>query len=208
MELTIDSKPCDLAGEPIAVGGYAAAELADVEAAREGRSQEFTLPATPRNEALLGFARDPHTSGRFNASLHRAVLSAEGAKLLAGTVRLLKVSDEGYRIEIREGGARWAKNAARRVFSALGIDYHARLLPSTVSASWTDDSPVKFSRSAATNTRNKTARRICCRPKGSSRWTTTIPSCTWRRSSRRSSQRPATASKAISRAVRSSARFT
>ena len=144
MELTIDSKPCDLAGEPIAVGGYAAAELADVEAAREGRSQEFTLPATPRNEALLGFARDPHTSGRFNASLHRAVLSAEGAKLLAGTVRLLKVSDEGYRIEIREGGARWAKNAARRVFSALGIDYHARLLPSTVSASWTDDSPVKF----------------------------------------------------------------
>ena len=139
MELTIDSKPCDLAGEPIAVGGYAAAELADVEAAREGRSQEFTLPATPRNEALLGFARDPHTSGRFNASLHRAVLSAEGAKLLAGTVRLLKVSDEGYRIEIREGGARWAKNAARRVFSALGIDYHARLLPSTVSASWTAD---------------------------------------------------------------------
>ena len=94
MELTIDSKPCDLAGEPIAVGGYAAAELADVEAAREGRSQEFTLPATPRNEALLGFARDPHTSGRFNASLHRAVLSAEGAKLLAGTVRLLKVSDD------------------------------------------------------------------------------------------------------------------
>lgn len=109
MELTIDSKPCDLAGEPIAVGGYAAAELADVEAAREGRSQELTLPATPRNEALLGFARDPHTAGRFNASLHRAVLSAEGAKLLAGTVRLLEASGEGYRIEIREGGARWAK---------------------------------------------------------------------------------------------------
>ena len=144
MELTIDSKPCDLAGEPIAVGGYAATELADVEAAREGRSQELTLPATPRNEALLGFARDPHTAGRFNASLHRAVLSAEGAKLLAGTVRLLEASGEGYRIEIREGGARWAKNAARRMLGALGIDYHARLLPSTVSDSWTDDSPVKF----------------------------------------------------------------
>ena len=144
MELTIDSKPCDLAGEPIAVGGYAAAELADVEAAREGRSQELTLPATPRNEALLGFARDPHTAGRFNASLHRAVLSAEGAKLLAGTVRLLEASGEGYRIEIREGGARWTKNAARRMLGALGIDYHARLLPSTVSDSWTDDSPVKF----------------------------------------------------------------
>ena len=28
MELTIDSKPCDLTGEPIAVGGYAATELA------------------------------------------------------------------------------------------------------------------------------------------------------------------------------------
>ena len=33
-----------------------------------------------------------HTAGRFNASLHRAVLSAEGAKLLAGTVRLLEAS--------------------------------------------------------------------------------------------------------------------
>lgn len=44
MELTIDSKPCDLAGEPIAVGGYAAAELADVEAAREGRSPGVHAP--------------------------------------------------------------------------------------------------------------------------------------------------------------------
>lgn len=208
MELTIDSKPCDLAGEPIAVGGYAAAELADVEAAREGRSQELTLPATPRNEALLGFARDPHTAGRFNASLHRAVLSAEGAKLLAGTVRLLEASGEGYRIEIREGGARWAKNAARRMLGALGIDYHARLLPSTVSDSWTDDSPVKFFPIRRDEYPQQNSPSDLLPAEGSSRWTTTIPSCTWRRSSRRSSQKPATASKAISRAVRSSARFT
>ena len=208
MELTIDSKPCDLAGEPIAVGGYAAAELADVEAAREGRSQELTLPATPRNEALLGFARDPHTAGRFNASLHRAVLSAEGAKLLAGTVRLLEASGEGYRIEIREGGARWAKNAARRMLGALGIDYHARLLPSTVSDSWTDDSPVKFFPIRRDEYPQQNSPSDLLPAERILSVDDYHPFLHVRRSSRRSSQKPATASKAISRAVRSSARFT
>ena len=52
MELNIDGKPCDLGSERIAVPGYAAAALADVEAAREGRSLTLTIPATMRNDAL------------------------------------------------------------------------------------------------------------------------------------------------------------
>lgn len=144
MELTIDGHPCDLGTETVAVPGYAAAKLADVDAAREGRSLEITLPATADNDAVIGFARDPHAAERFNAVLHTAELSAEGARLLAGTVRLLKASDDGYRIELREGGARWAKNAAQRMFDTLGVGYRANLLPSTISASWTDDTPVKF----------------------------------------------------------------
>ena len=57
---------------------------------------------------------------------------------------MLSASDEGYRIEIRDGGAGWAKNAARRMFNALGVDFRAALTPETILAGWTDDSPVKF----------------------------------------------------------------
>lgn len=52
MELNIDGKPCDLGSERIAVPGYDAAALADVEAAREGRSLTLTIPATMRNDVL------------------------------------------------------------------------------------------------------------------------------------------------------------
>lgn len=144
MELNIDGKPCDLGSERIAVPGYDAAALADVEAAREGRSLTLTIPATMRNDALAGFARDPHTAERFNATLHTAELTAEGSVMLSGTVRMLSASDEGYRIEIRDGGAGWAKNAARRMFNALGVDFRAALTPEMILAGWTDDSPVKF----------------------------------------------------------------
>lgn len=134
MELNIDGKPCDLGSERIAVPGYDAAALADVEAAREGRSLTLTIPATMRNDALAGFARDPHTAERFNATLHTAELTAEGSVMLSGTVRMLSASDEGYRIEIRDGGAGWAKNAARRMFNALGVDFRAALTPETILA--------------------------------------------------------------------------
>ena len=139
MELNIDGKPCDLGTERIAVPGYDAAALADVEAAREGRSLTLTIPATPRNDALAGFARDPHTAERFNAAPHTAELTAEGSVMLKGAVRMLSASDEGYRIEIRDGGAGWAKNAARRMFNALGVDFRAALTPETILAGWTDD---------------------------------------------------------------------
>ena len=95
MELNIDGKPCDLGSERIAVPGYDAATLADVEAAREGRSLTLTIPATMRNDALAGFARDPHTAERFNATLHTAELTAEGSVMLSGTVRLLCASNDG-----------------------------------------------------------------------------------------------------------------
>lgn len=56
MELKIDGQICDLGMASVAVPGYAAARLADPEACREGRSLKIPIPATPRNDALVGFA--------------------------------------------------------------------------------------------------------------------------------------------------------
>lgn len=144
MELKIDGQICDLKAGSIAVPGYDAARLADPEACREGRSLKIPIPATPRNDALVGFACDPHAAGGFNDALHTAELSAEGSALIGGTVRLLAASGEGYTLEIRDGGAGWAENAARRMFSRLGVAWDNVVTPTAIVESWTDDSPVKF----------------------------------------------------------------
>lgn len=144
MKLTIDGKACFLGRQRVAVPAYEAAKLADIRAARNGRSQEITIPAVPQNDIIIGFARDPQAMQFFNAELHTAELSCDGAVLLAGTVRLLSASDGGYTLEIRSGGARWASKAAQRMFNTLGLDYTASLIPSTICDSWTNASPVKF----------------------------------------------------------------
>lgn len=144
MELTIDEQACDLNPEKCAAPGYDAARLASPDACREGRSMTLTLPKTPRNDRIVGHASDPHAGVRFNAELHRAELSASGAVLLAGTVRLLEASGDGYTLEIRDGGAGWASQAARKSFDEIGITYLSDLSPTTIFESWTDDKPVKF----------------------------------------------------------------
>ncbi len=144
MELTIDGVRCDLGAERIAVPGCDAARLSDPEACREGRSLQMPIPATPRNEALLCHPCDPHAARRFHADSHTARLTAAGAVLLEGSVRLLSASDEEFLLEIREGGARWADNAARRMFNTLGVAYAARLTPTAVFESWTADTSVLF----------------------------------------------------------------
>ncbi len=143
MELTIDGLRCDLAA-PCAVPGYDFAAAASPDTCRTGRTLTLELPATPRNDDALRRARDPHAAAHFNAATHRAELREEGALLLAGGVRLLQTTEEGYRIEIREGGAGWAREAARRDLAELGFDLSMRLDPTTICRSWTETGPVKF----------------------------------------------------------------
>ena len=144
MELTIDGKACDLGSGRIAMPGYDAARLSDPEACRTGRRLECRIPATPRNDRLLGSPLDPHAAVRFNDEPHEAAVTAQGAVLLAGRVRLLSSSEEEYTIEIRDGGAGWAENTARRMFNTLGIDYAGHLTPTEICAGWRNASPVKF----------------------------------------------------------------
>lgn len=144
MRLKIDGEACELDAATLAVPGYTAKKTRDLDACREGRKMRVTLPRTERNAKLLGDPRDPHTGSRFNAAPHTAEVTAEEAVLLEGTIRLLASSDEGYELEIRDGGAGWAEQAARRMFNTLGIDYRAGLTSETIRKSWTDAEPVKF----------------------------------------------------------------
>lgn len=144
MTLTIDSRNCDLNPKPIRVPGFDVRDWSDPKRCRQGRSLTLTLPATARNDRLLGFARDPHGAERFNAVRHRAELTAEGALLLGGTVRLLAAGNEGYTVEIRTGGARWAKNAARKMFREIPVEFTMLLTPTAICAGWKGSAPVRF----------------------------------------------------------------
>ncbi len=144
MRLTIDGRACELHAATLAVPGYTAKRTQDPDMCREGRKMRVTIPRTEQNANLLGDPRDPHAGKRFNTELHTAEVTAQGAVLLAGTIRLLASSDEGYDLEIRDGGAGWAEQAARRMLNTLGISYRAGLTPETIRKSWTDAEPVKF----------------------------------------------------------------
>lgn len=144
MELKIDGQNCDLGESPIAIPGYDAASTESVDGAREGRSLKIEIPITKRNRSILRFAEDPDTAERFNDSLHRAELAAEGARLIGGSVRLLAVTDNGFELEIRNGGADWAEQAVRRKLEDLGIDWNIRLTPTDIWQSWSNDTPVRF----------------------------------------------------------------
>lgn len=126
------------------VPGYDASLMTGIDGWRSGRTMRIDLPVTPRNDAILRFARDPHAAERFHDAPHRAEVLAQGAVLLAGPVRLLAASDTGYTLEIRDGEAGWAHNAAQRMFNALGIEYAAALTPATILESWTAQTPVRF----------------------------------------------------------------
>ena len=95
MELIIDSQRCDLPQKAIRIPAYDTTHLADIAAAREGRRLHLTLPATPTNDRLFGYGRDPETGVCFNEKRHEATLSAEGATLFEGRVLLLEASEEG-----------------------------------------------------------------------------------------------------------------
>ncbi|MEG2240162.1 MAG: hypothetical protein RSC12_03525 [Alistipes sp.] len=144
MKLTIDSLPCDIGTNQPFTLGYDAAARSDVESGRAGRTVVLTLPVSKNNEALFAFAGDPHAHKRFNDTLHFAEITAEDISLFTGVVRLLETSAVNYRIEIRGGASQWAKNAAREMFNRIPINYSARLTPTEICNSWTNDSPVKF----------------------------------------------------------------
>ena len=144
MELTINNTPCDLPITPLKVPGFDTSTWADPEAARNGRRLTLTLPITPRNDLLFGFERDPERATRFNTAHHPATLTADGAILMEGAIRLLAASDAGYTVELREAGAGWARQASLRMFNSLGVAYNESLTPTTIHRSWTEETPVRF----------------------------------------------------------------
>lgn len=144
MELLIDTRRCDLPLQEIQLPRLDLSRLGEVSAHREGRTLSLRLPATPTNDRIFGFARDPEAATPFNQTAHEAVLQSDGAVLMRGEVLLEEASDEGYSVTIREGGTGWATQAALRWLKELQIADKLSLTPLAIQASWSNDSSIKY----------------------------------------------------------------
>lgn len=149
MKLTIDNRSCDLIpGQRIELH-YDADDLCNVQSGVKGFAVRLRLPASKDNHRAFGFPGDPNAASRFNATVHQAVLTVEGARILAGQAVLLSTEKEPsdkeeWLVEIRGGISEWAVKASNEQFSTLDIPFSKRLTPTSITESWSDENPVRF----------------------------------------------------------------
>lgn len=149
IELWIDGERCDVDRMPTIPIGFDIANLTKAEGAREGRSIELTLPATPANNALFSPSHDLYTTERFNMKHHTAIIKRDDVEIFGGTTYLLDtIIEDGfscsYKIRIDEGGVEWIEPLVHGEISDLEISFAERLNLATISDSWEWDCPVRF----------------------------------------------------------------
>ena len=149
LRLWIDERECDVAAVPPIPLAYNVERLTDIERAREGRTIELVLPATPANNAVLGSLRDLYATERFNTQTHTARLAEGGVTIFEGTAYLISTTldtDFGgdYTLRIVDGGEEWAKGVARAKLEELELPFEGRLNPNTIEASWSGERAVRF----------------------------------------------------------------
>ena len=148
----IDGRLCDLEEGfklPKNIFTFDDRTLSSPQEARTGRRVEFSIPMSTNNDSIVGFATDPYAAEHFNASYHEGVIEVDGVVLLKGVVHLEGIESSSsrriaYHLCITEGGAEWAKNAAKRRIGQTSIDYSTRLDGAAIDSSWEDSSVVKF----------------------------------------------------------------
>lgn len=144
MRLTIDAYVCDIGEEPTIPISFNADSLSKTLKASVAQNLKITLPPTKANILALGYPQNLNAVRRFNEQRHAAKITKGGASLFSGDVKLLKVSSQGYVVEIKSDRMGWVKSAITAKFDEIPIEYAARLTPQTVKDSWTNELPVKF----------------------------------------------------------------
>ena len=133
MRLYVDGLSCDIAEESRVPCGFDADSLADLDAARTGRSLTLTLPRTATNDRIFCHADDIYAAERFNASHHTARIDFGMATLMEGTAVLLSTRLDkghgGYEVRITEGAAEWAEKAAHTALGETPIELDMTLTP-------------------------------------------------------------------------------
>lgn len=157
VRVLIDNKLCDLNegfALPKNIFTFDADSLSDIERQRSGKKITITLPSTPTNDAIIGFAADSYTATRFNASHHEGIIEVDGTQMLKGVVHLAQIEltplagGRGqyaeYHMVITDGAAHWVNYMAISRLQSTPLGYNATLDATTIEESWSEQSQVKF----------------------------------------------------------------
>lgn len=149
IRLYVDNSECDVAQDIKIPLNISFSNLTDVQSARSGRSIELELKDTTSNREIFGTSSTLYVQKRFNSKHHTARIVVDGSTLLEGTVYLLQCysqskGDVRYRIRIVDGGAEWAKSAARNKIRDCEIAFSMELTPSEIAKSWEGEQAVRF----------------------------------------------------------------
>lgn len=144
----LDGVECEAIGSQRIALSYDARTLTEPEAWREGRSLTVRLPSTPVTDRLMRSADDIHAVERFNDTLHRAAVAADGVTLIEGVAVLRSVvRDKGetyYDVTIRDGGAEWAQKAARTMLRQSQVEFSTLLDQAGIASTWHGEQAVRF----------------------------------------------------------------
>lgn len=147
----IDEHECDVAPESLAKLplNFDVEQLRDVEGARNGRTITLSLPASARNNAIVGSSQRLYDTERFNEAHHTLRVKQGGVTVFEGTAYLVatEVREGGggsYTLRATEGGADWVEQLARTSLSELDIDFSDRLTPEMIASTWEGRQDVCF----------------------------------------------------------------
>ncbi len=148
MELFIDNIAVDTDDASRLALSLSVAVVTDPRRGRAGYTRTLRLPATPANDAVFGYAAEIHSRDRFNAVAHTGRVEHEGCVLIEGPLTLSRAGrdvDGGfYEVHIVGAAKEWASEAAMHSLSTLPVGWSGVVSASTISGSWTGNSPVRF----------------------------------------------------------------
>ncbi len=139
LELIVDEVALDLAEETSVALTYDADRLLDPAAEADDHTLRIELPHSATNDERFG-----REVPLFNTAEHPAQLGCDGAVLVVGRCVLVQCSDSGFLVELRWGGAAWARRAADRRMKQLPLQYNGYLTPTEISMGWSINNLVKF----------------------------------------------------------------
>ena len=100
------------------------------------RQVKITLPSSPTNDEIVGFAADAFAAESFNAEPHTASIEVDGVELLDGEAALAAISHKGemlrYEIVIKRQGDNWRAKLHDRLLSETALDVSATLNGDTI----------------------------------------------------------------------------
>ncbi len=138
MELYVDNKKLDTDAQSSVAVSLAVAAVTDPRKSRAGYTRTLRVPATPTNDAILGWAGEIHARDGFNTRPHTGRVEHEGAVLIEGPLYLSRTrKGEYYELHIIGASKEWVRGASARRLSDTPIPWTATLTGSTIASSWT-----------------------------------------------------------------------